>query len=299
MEIIDYSDWLPYEGFAEGSGRSEKLWLQSSTGEIGLFKFPKFDPETSEITTEYVSEHLAHQIGDILGIETARVEIGIYNQRTGCMSYLINKSDEAIVEGDAFIIGKHPDYDIDLMQESSSGRYYCLAHLFEVSDEPIIINSWIHMLLFDFLIGNADRHQNNWAILVKYTGYDKSSSSLIRACPLYDNGSSLCSYVNEKSVADYLGKDANRFNALTDSKSRSMIRIDGFNKKRPTHVEVVQELMRLYPEAKRFSEIIISRMTPEVIDTLLDTYEGVLSGNKRELIKRFLRRKVDLLQRFQ
>ena len=78
-----------------------------------------------------------------------------------------------------------------------------------------------------------------------------------------------------------------------------MIRVDGFNKKRPTHVEVVQELMRLYPEAKRFSEIIISRMTPEVIDTLLDTYEGVLSGNKRELIKRFLRRKVDLLQRFQ
>ncbi len=62
IEITDYSDWLPYEGFAEGSGRSEKLWLQSAEGEIGLFKFPKIDPETSEITTEYVSEHLAHQI---------------------------------------------------------------------------------------------------------------------------------------------------------------------------------------------------------------------------------------------
>ncbi len=105
------------------------------------------------------------------------------------MSYLINKPDEAIIEGDAFITGKHPDYDLDLMQETSTGRYYCLEHLLEVSVEPKVIDSWIHMMLFDFLIGNADRHQNNWAILVKYANPNKTSLSG-RFCPLYDNGSS-------------------------------------------------------------------------------------------------------------
>ena len=35
IEIIDYNSWSPYEGFAEGSGRSEKIWLQSSEGRIG------------------------------------------------------------------------------------------------------------------------------------------------------------------------------------------------------------------------------------------------------------------------
>ncbi len=128
IEIIDFSAWFPYAGFSAGSGRSEKQWLQSPDGEIGLFKYPKVDPVSSTITTEYVSEHLPHKIGEIIGVETANVSIGTYNKRIGCMSHLINKSDEAIVEGAVFITGKHPDYDLDLMQETGSGRYYCLNH---------------------------------------------------------------------------------------------------------------------------------------------------------------------------
>jgi len=61
-------------------------------GEIGLFKFPKINPETSTTTTEYVSEHLAHRIGEILGVDTADVKIGFYRNRVGSMSYLIKES---------------------------------------------------------------------------------------------------------------------------------------------------------------------------------------------------------------
>lgn len=38
----DFSFWEEYEGSSEGSGRSEKIWLQNpDTGQIGLFKFKK------------------------------------------------------------------------------------------------------------------------------------------------------------------------------------------------------------------------------------------------------------------
>ena len=38
----DFSFWVEYEGAAEGSGRSEKLWLMNpDTGQTGLFKFKK------------------------------------------------------------------------------------------------------------------------------------------------------------------------------------------------------------------------------------------------------------------
>lgn len=50
IEIVDYSNWIPYDGFSPGSGRSEKKWLQSRDGEIGLFKFPKFNPATSTVS---------------------------------------------------------------------------------------------------------------------------------------------------------------------------------------------------------------------------------------------------------
>lgn len=48
----DFSFWIEYEGAAEGSGRSEKLWLiNPDTEQTGLFKFKK-DIET----TDHVSE---------------------------------------------------------------------------------------------------------------------------------------------------------------------------------------------------------------------------------------------------
>ena len=41
FDVVDFSAWKEYDGFAEGSGRSEKIWLISETGQIGLFKYPK------------------------------------------------------------------------------------------------------------------------------------------------------------------------------------------------------------------------------------------------------------------
>ena len=68
FDVVDFSTWKEYDGFAEGSGRSEKIWLISETGQIGLFKYPKIDPEDGKETTEHISEHLAHQLGEILRI---------------------------------------------------------------------------------------------------------------------------------------------------------------------------------------------------------------------------------------
>ena len=43
LKPIDFSMWNVYDGASEGSGRSEKIWLKSDNGEIGLFKFPKIN----------------------------------------------------------------------------------------------------------------------------------------------------------------------------------------------------------------------------------------------------------------
>ena len=47
------------------------------------------------------------------------------------------------------------------------------------------------MLLFDLLIGNGDRHQDNWAILFSLNGLFALEPEFISTIsPLYDNGSS-------------------------------------------------------------------------------------------------------------
>ena len=50
FEVINFDSWNVYNGASEGSGRGEKIWLISDTGEIGLFKYPKIDPTTQKET---------------------------------------------------------------------------------------------------------------------------------------------------------------------------------------------------------------------------------------------------------
>lgn len=70
----DFSFWEEYEGASEGSGRSEKIWLiNPDTQQTGLFKFKK-----DEETTDHVSECVASDLAELIGIPCAKFEIGRY-----------------------------------------------------------------------------------------------------------------------------------------------------------------------------------------------------------------------------
>ena len=296
VNIIDFSNWKEYEGASEGSGRSEKIWLKSDEGNIGLFKFPKIDPVDNEETTEHISEHLAYKIGEVLGVPTAKVDLGFYNGRIGSMSYLICNNNEFLSEGIWFISAKYPKYDTEKMRDGKTGKYYCIEHLFGSISYVHFGRMFIQMMLFDFLIGNSDRHQSNWALLLGVEKGDGIKIS-IRQCPLYDNGSSLCCYVNKKELTELLGSDKKRFEALVDSKSKSRIRIDGSKKSLPSHREVVQYLFKNYSVSKEIAKDFLNRISYEKINALISEYpENVLSTEKKTLIEKFLKRKLEILE---
>ena len=295
FEVLNFDLWQVYDGASEGSGRSEKVWLVSDTGDIGLFKFPKIDPADQRETTEHISEHLAYRLGLILKVATAKVDIGIREGRIGSMSYLVSETNEALIEGIDFISRVYPHYNADTMQDEESGTYYCIDHIFNSVPSVVPNRIWIEMMLFDYLIGNADRHQSNWALLMRISSKDPITVQ-IRQCPLYDNGSSLCCYVNESQVETYSDKDTRRFEALVDSKSKSMIRIEGSKKSRPRHREVIQYLIKKYPIARTIARRFLTLLNKEVIDELMDQYPAeILDTKKNILIRRYLLKKLEIL----
>ncbi len=241
-----FDDWNIYEGSSEGSGASKKIWL-TKDNKIAVFKYPKvvrYDENCNPIySKEYLSEKIASIIAKRIDIDCAEIEIGTRERQIGCISYDKKGKTEILLEGIYFITAKYPKYNMDKLVDEDKMEYYsvemiekCIKPFSKISD---IMFSFYKMLIFDFIIGNRDRHQNNWGMIFNY----KDIMS-IRFCYLYDNGSSLCSYVDEESIDRYIGRDKVAFNSLVDTKSRSRIRIDSKLKKEPTHSEVMRYLKK-------------------------------------------------------
>jgi len=160
FQLIDFSDWAIYEDAPFGSGASEKVWLcNEKTGQTGLFKFPKIKAE-GNITGEYWAEKLAYEIGKLIDIECATVDIGIYNGRRGSMSYNFLKKNWVLNEGLHYITSDFPWYNPDKMTDEVNDLKYSLQ-MIEKSLFSWEIDCMCEMIVFDCLIGNTDRHHSN------------------------------------------------------------------------------------------------------------------------------------------
>jgi len=282
--IKDFSNWVEYEGVSEGSGRSEKIWLVNpESGEIGLFKFTK-----SLNTTEHVSEKIASELAMIIGIECMKVDLGTFNSRIGSFSYKINKDDEILIEGIQLINKYYPDYDENTLFDNVKKEYYSLEMIMNSLREYNLQYEFLKIPIFDYLIGNTDRHHSNWAIIQK----DKN----VKLSPLYDNGSSLCCYVGEDKIDGYLGKDKMKFDSILINKSTSRIRIDKKTRKEPKHKEMIEFIKNNhYNETIDFVKVINAKVNEKSIDILLGNYVGIISDKRITLIKKYLLEKVKMM----
>lgn len=282
----DFSHWKEYEGASEGSGRSEKQWLiNPDTAQTGLFKYKK-----DVGTTDHVSECIASDLANLIGIPCAKFEIGMFHGREGSISYNIVEHDGMmLIEGIYCISILHNDFDVERLIDTKSGERYSLEMIKEALNLFGLFEDFLPILVFDFLIGNTDRHQSNWALIMK--------DEKLRLSPLYDNSSSLCAYVEESKIERYFGNDQLLWKSLVDSKSKSLIRINSSDRKLPTHAEVLKFLQKnYYDKTKEVVDRIGAFVTSDKICDILDKYNEVLSEKRKLLIKKFLLSKIEIMQ---
>lgn len=69
------------------------------------------------LTGEYYAEKLASEIGKLINVKCADVDIGVFDGRIGSMSYNFIDDNFILIEGVNFITKKYPLYDKDLLED--------------------------------------------------------------------------------------------------------------------------------------------------------------------------------------
>lgn len=235
-------------------GAHFKYWVRLSDGREGLYKINK-TTATGDYTYENISEYLATAIGMILDIPMCDIIL--------CENACISVSTAT-----------HPLQSfINYSEEFSHSYHMSNLSTFNVSsllnpDNNKYVSEVIDMLLFDILIGNSDRHPGNFSLMGT------------KFYPLYDNGSSLCAYVNECDI-DSILKDKMRWNALMYTKSKAVLRDD----QKLQHYELLQLLRSMYPANVKDFRTQLSRLS---IPTLISLISTKITTKRQTLLIRFL-----------
>ncbi|MDB5182232.1 MAG: HipA domain protein [Candidatus Saccharibacteria bacterium] len=219
LETIDHARYKPTIRIQVSGGSRPRVTLEHAiTGKRFLFK--TYSHNSREVWAECLASHL----GEIFGIPIQKVVIkkastnmikilkGNYGKYLpsdwkpiGTLARDIFLKDEEIVYG-AKIVGTASDaLTLSQIETDIRKQYYAPEDL---------LQSFAQMIVFDAIIGNMDRHHENWGI-VEHLQYRQQllfgKNTLVEKrhfVPLYDHGSSLMFEIkSEGKIGEYLANE--------------------------------------------------------------------------------------------
>ena len=173
----------------EHLGGKEKFWyLKPGLSEVKwLFKYPR--PNSGE----HWAEKIAAEIAGILEIPSARVELATFQGDRGSTSESFLRQNQELVHGNQVLADYLEGYDTNLRRFEQSHHtlvnvWTALERVFDDLKESEASKScFAEYLVLDALIGNTDRHDENWGVVRRIdTGH-----RLEFLAPSFDHASSL------------------------------------------------------------------------------------------------------------
>lgn len=241
MHSVNVSNWLKDEEnspYPEGARDKYVLISPAEPGDDKIIPNHRYLLKFSNkrYPTQFWSELLAYDIACHLGIE-APPTFYAEDSETGEPASLVEWFYGAEIENSKDVpktLNANPEIELSDIPESapsdyslyvSGGNYmvrriegYDLRkgkqHNFTTIRQLIVVyrkkwgidywEHWVKVLLFDCIIGNTDRHQDNWGVLWRN---DESGSLFPRFSPAFDNGTSLLHEIIESKLPKFLDNE--------------------------------------------------------------------------------------------
>ena len=228
-------------------GTRKKRTVLDNKGNKAFFKYEMYDKGCSEAC----SEKLSYEIAKILEYECAHIELAL------------DENDEI------------------------RSQFYTLENIKKCVDmlNQDLFYQFLKIMVFDALVGEQDRHEENWGIM-RINGEYKIS-------PLYDNG---CNLLREFRKEDFAIK---YYDGLKDfdtyiNKSNTLIYKE--NGKKYKHFELIEYLYNIYPNQIRKEIINLEKLTDSKIEDIVNKMpDNIITIKHKEYIIRYIKTRKKIL----
>ncbi|SFS98233.1 HipA domain-containing protein [Sphingobacterium wenxiniae] len=170
IQFIDTTQWQETFWLHSGGTREKRILLDSEDN-LWYFKRSENKPGRNGNPDKYYkdefwSEIIAYQIGYTLGLNILRYDVALSNGQIGCISpSMIDINKEQLVEVGRYMITYNPDFSPENNVTRNEYTYDLLSRTLDHFQLAHYKKAFLQTLIFDALIGNSDRHQENWAFI--------------------------------------------------------------------------------------------------------------------------------------
>lgn len=250
-------DFYFIEENMNAKGSRTKRFVLDNDNNMAFFKYEGVGYTTSEAC----SEKMSYEIAKVLGYDCAKIELAVDEEGIlGVLNYLFIDIDNQ----------EHTDaLEYLNIDNQPRKKFYTISNIKNTLDKlsSHLFNDFIKIMIFDALVGEQDRHEENWGI--------QRINDQYKISPLYDNGCNLLRNFKDIIYADQYYSKRKSFDSYIN-KSKTIVYKDD-NKKQYKHFELINYLYTKFPQVvfdeicklKKLNEKIINEIVNRVPDDLL------------------------------
>ncbi len=177
MELIptftDISEWEILIYKSTGGSRTKNVSVNPDNRNQYFFKGSK-ETKSGEVRYpfEFWSEIVSSKVGQSLGFNLLDYNIA-YNknksQILGSFSKsMVNDEENKLTEGVTYLTGYNSKYNPNLQEHKTLYTFQFICEALRRFELEPFVNNIIDVIIFDSIVGNSDRHQENWGVITNF-----------------------------------------------------------------------------------------------------------------------------------
>lgn len=269
-QAVDIASWKRHEEFTQyPEGARDKTFLYCLSPAPYNFLKPGhqyfFKLSSHRYPEQFWVEIFAYILSIKMGIEVPPTFVAYDSSRAGqcgaLIEWFLKSAEEKYIAGGDYCQQYFKNFD---RKKGTQHSFEIIIEIFsDLETHHKLQNEWkvfwAKTLAFDALIGNTDRHQDNWGVI-------RNADGEMRIAPVFDNGTSMGIEIFPKNFHLF---ESNDYLEKYVAKGKHHMKWN-LEDREQGHCELLQKLINRYPETRLTIINLLNRVDKKVFENILD-----------------------------